>query len=105
MPLRLEALDFAEQDGRVDGDAVADHAGLFGVKDAGGNEVELELATLVDDGMAGVVPGGIAGNNTGFAGEQVDDPAFAFVAPLAADNDDDGHGRHTPGLPLSGEAR
>ena len=55
--------------------------------------------------MAGVVPSRIAGNDTGFAGEQVDDPAFAFVAPLAADNDDDGHGRRTPGLPLSGEAR
>ena len=92
-----QRLDLAEEDVRVDDDAVADDAGLGLVEDAGGDEVELELLAVPDDGVAGVVAALEARDHVGLLGQQVGDLAFALVAPLGADNDGTGHG----GLPPS----
>ena len=88
---RLQVLDLLEQVGGVDDDAVADDADLVGVEDAGGHEVELELAELVDDGVAGVVAGGVPGHDVGLLRQQVDDAPLALVPPLAAHDHDDWH--------------
>ena len=82
----FEVLDLAQQLGGVDDDAVADDADLVGVEDAGGDEMELELAELVDDGMAGVVPCGVPGYDLRLFRQEVYDPALALVPPLAAHN-------------------
>ena len=91
-PAGLERIDLAQQDLGVHSHTVADNAGLIGVEDACGHNVEFELSAFVDNGVAGVVASRIAGDNTCFASEEIDDSAFAFVAPLPADNDDDRHG-------------
>ena len=89
---RPQRLELAEQDVRVDDDAVADDAGLGLVEDAGGDEVELELLAVAHDGVAGVVAALEAHDHVGLLGQQVGDLAFAFVAPLGADHDRSGHG-------------
>jgi hypothetical protein len=104
-PARFEAVNLLEQDLGVHRHAVTDDASLLRIKDASRHQVQLEFAAFVHDGVPRVIPGGIASNDTSLAGEEVDDPALAFVAPLPADNNTDRHGGHTPGLPLSGEAR
>ena len=86
-----EALDLLTEDVRVDDDAVADDAGGLGPEDAGGDEVELELALLVEDGVACVVAPGEAGDDVGVLGEVVDDLALSLVAPLAPDDGVCGH--------------
>ena len=55
-----------EQLGAVDDDAVADEAELIGIEDAGGDQMELELAEFVDDGMAGVISRGVTGYDMRF---------------------------------------
>ena len=84
--LLLEGGDFGEEDIGVDDDAVADDAGDAGPADAGGDEVQLEFAPVVDDGVAGVVAAGVAHYAIGLSGKVVDDLALALVAPLPSDN-------------------
>ncbi len=88
---RLQVLDLPQQHRRVDDDAVADDADLIGVEDARRDEVQPELAQLVDHGVAGVVAGGVPGDQMGFLGQQVYDPAFALIPPLAAHHYDNWH--------------
>src|SRR6266571_6528867 len=88
-PPLAQLRDLAQQHDGVDHDAVADDAGAVLVEDAGGHQLELELAMLGDDGVAGVVAALGADDHLGLRGEVVDDLAFALVAPLAADQDDD----------------
>src|SRR5205814_116349 len=85
----FELADLFQKDDRVDDHAVADDAGAVRVEDARRDELELELAVLGDDGVAGVVAALGADDHVGLGGEVVDDLAFALVAPLAADQDDD----------------
>jgi len=89
--------DLLEQYGRVDDDAVADDAHAVRVEDARRDQLELELAVLGDDGVAGVVAALGADDHLGLLGEVIDDLALAFVAPLAADEDDDQRGYSVPG--------
>src|SRR5437868_2977559 len=81
--------DLLEKDDGIDDDAVADDAGAVRVEDAGGDELELELAVFGDDGVARVVASLRADDHVRLPGEVVDDLALALVAPLAADQDDD----------------
>jgi hypothetical protein len=82
----LEVLDLAEKLGGVDDDTVTDDAGLIGIENAGGYEVELELPEFIDDGMTGVIPCGVPGNDLRFFRQEVYDPSLALVPPLAAHN-------------------
>ena len=54
-------------------------------QDAGGDEVQDVFRAADDDGVAGVVAALGADDDVGLLGEDVDDLAFAFVAPLGAD--------------------
>ncbi len=102
---RLDVVDLLEEDLGVDDDAVTDDAGFIGVEDAGGDEVQLELAQLVDDGVPGVVGGGVPGDDLGLLRQQVYHSALTFVPPLAAYDHDRWHKiirlRRTPFLPVS----
>jgi hypothetical protein len=51
----FEVLDLTEKFVAIDDDAVADEAELIWVENTGWDEMKLELAEFVDDGMAGVV--------------------------------------------------
>ena len=86
-----EALDLLAEDVGVDDDAVADDGGGLRPEDAGGDEVELELALLVEDGVACVVAPGEAGHDVSVLGEVVDDLPLPLVAPLAPDDGVCGH--------------
>ncbi len=87
----LEIGELFEQHGRVDDHAVADHIDRAWVEDARRHDVQLELAVLVQDGVAGVVAPAIADHQACLVGQQIDNVAFAFVAPLGADHSDDRH--------------
>ena len=80
-----KAVDFADERDRVDDDAVADDADLAAPQNAGRDEMQNEFFTAVNDGVAGVVAALTADDDVGVLGKNVDDFAFAFIAPLRAD--------------------
>ena len=67
---------------KVDNDAVADDVDGRLAQDAGGQEVENELALLIDDGVTGVVAALITADDVIIRREQVDHAALALVAPV-----------------------
>ena len=84
---RLAVRDLLEQRVRIDHHAVAEHAALAGVADARRHEVRDELLAVDHERVAGVRAAAVAHDGVGALGEQVDDLALAFVAPLGADDD------------------
>ena len=92
---RLEHGDLVDQRLRIDDQSVADDGGFVGVEDACRDEMEGELAFFVDDGVSGVVAGGIADHDRRVASEQVDDATLALIAPLATDRHDCRHFAHS----------
>ena len=66
----------------VDDHAGAQHTEHVRVEDSGGQQVQDELALFGDDGMAGIVAALIAGDDVGILCQQVDDAAFALIAPV-----------------------
>jgi hypothetical protein len=93
-----EVLDLGDEGGRVDHDAVAEEVPRAGVEDARRDQVELEVAVRVDDRVAGVVAAAVANDEIGLVGEVVHHATLALVAPLGADDGDDGHGATAPRL-------
>ena len=82
----LELLDLVEEGHGVEHDAVADDAFAAGAEDSAGDELEDELFAGDDDGVAGVVAAGVAGDDVELLRQDVDDLAFAFIAPLGTEN-------------------
>ena len=72
---------------RVEHDAVADDAFAAGAEDAAGDELQDKLLAVDDDGVAGVVAAGVAGDDVELFAEDVDDLALAFIAPLGSKDD------------------
>src|SRR6185295_20285381 len=91
----FEVLDLLQHLVGVDDAAVADYAELVAIEDAGGDEVELELAELVDDGVAGVVASRITGHDVGLLREKVDYSSLPLISPLGAYDYYCGHNRTT----------
>lgn len=87
----FEHLDLRQQHLGVDDDAVADHRGDVRVQHAGRNELESETLTVDHQGVTRVVATLITDDDTHLAGEEVGDPALAFISPLSSDNDGRGH--------------
>jgi hypothetical protein len=90
-PEVLELLLLALEGGGVDDHAVAGDAEDARVEYPRRDHVENELLSPDDDRVTGVVPPVVAGHHLHPGGEQVHDLAFAFVAPLGADDHDVGH--------------
>ena len=67
---------------QVDDHARTQHTGHLRVEDAGGQQVQDELALLCDDGVPGIVAALIAGNDVRMFCQQVDDAALALIAPI-----------------------
>ena len=68
--------------------AVADDGLDAGAQDAAGDQLQNKLLFPDKDGVAGVVAALIARHDVEALGKQVDHFAFAFVAPLRAENND-----------------
>jgi hypothetical protein len=88
---RLEPVDLAGQDLRVDDDAVADDAALAGIEDPRRDQVQGELLALADDRVARVVAALEAHDGVRPLREQIHDLPLALVAPLGADHHDAWH--------------
>ena len=58
-----------------------------GPQDAAGHQLQNEFFPVDDDGVPGIVAAGITGHDREIFRENVDDLAFAFVAPLRTDDD------------------
>ena len=92
MPRERETVELLEQHRRVDDTAGADHA-LLALEDPARDVLQLVRLAVGHDRVAGVRAAVVAADEVGVLGEQVDDLALAFVAPLRADDDGGGHGR------------
>ncbi len=86
--LPFEFADFFLQRGRRQHDAIADQAQHAFAQDAGRDQVQHRLLALDDERVAGVVAALETRDGADAFGQQIDDLAFAFVAPLRAENDD-----------------
>ena len=86
MPCCVELVDLGEQRLRIDHDAVADDAGDAGMQDAGRDQPQHELRAVDIHRVPGVVAALIARDDVEARRQQVDDLAFAFVAPLRAEH-------------------
>ena len=81
-----QLVDLAVQMVRVDDHTVAHHADNVGAQDAGGQQVQHELAALVLDRMASVVAALITCNDVILLADQVDHAALALIAPVDTRN-------------------
>ena len=89
--LRAQRIELVDQHLGVDHDAVADHAALARIQDAGGNQVQLPLAPVAHDRVARVIAALKAHDGVDPLGEQVSDLALALVAPLGPNDHDSRH--------------
>ena len=81
-----QLVDLAVQMMRVDDHAVAHDADDIGAQDAGGQQVQHELAALVLHRVTGVVAALIACNDVILLADEVDHAALAFIAPVDTRN-------------------
>jgi hypothetical protein len=88
-PLRLTVADLLEEGLGVDDHAVAEDAALAGVEHARRDQVRDQLLAADDERVPGVGTAAVAHDRVGALGEDVDDLALSFVAPLGSDHDDD----------------
>ena len=78
-----QAVYLVEKDIRIDDHSIANHIHSLGPEHTARNDVEAELAILVDDGMSGVVAAGEPRHNVGVTRQHIDYLSFSFVAPLS----------------------
>ena len=82
-----QAIHFLQKCNRIQNHPVTDYAATVFAQDTAGNQLQNELFSIDDDRVAGIVSTGVAGDHRKILGENVDNLAFAFIAPLGADND------------------
>ena len=80
----LHGVHLFERDFGIEDDAVADDVRLAVVKDARGQEAQLEFLALDADGVSGIAAALIAHDRIGLLGEVVDNLSLALIAPLRA---------------------
>ena len=85
-PVRAQRVDFLHEGEGIEHHAVADHAAAALAQHAAGNQLQDELLAVDGDRVSGIVAAGIARHDLEALGENVNDLAFAFVAPLGADD-------------------
>jgi len=77
-----QSVEFLQQGERVDHNAGSDHGGDVLLQDAGGQQTEFVGASIEADGVSGVIAALIADDDLVAFGQDIDDFAFGFVAPL-----------------------
>ena len=83
-PVAGKFVELGEQRLGVNDHAVADHADDVRMQNARRDQPQHEFRAVDVHGMAGVVPALVASHQIETRCQQVDDFAFAFVAPLRA---------------------
>ena len=78
--------DLLQKRQRIEHHAIADYAGAFGPENAAGHKLQNKFLAIDDDSVSGVVAAGIAGYHFKCLCEDVDNFAFALVAPLGPDD-------------------
>ena len=68
----------------VQNDSISDNAFCSRSQNAGGDEVKDVFGASDNDGVAGVIPALAAYDDFSSFGKEIDDFAFAFIAPLSA---------------------
>ncbi len=86
-PLLLEGLDLLHQSDRVEDDPVPDHVQLAWPEDTGRDEVQDVFPFTHDHGVPGIVSALSANHQIRRLGQEIDDLALSFVAPLEAVDD------------------
>ena len=89
--LPLEPADLVDQRARIEHHAVADHRELVRPHHAGRQQRKLVGHAVDDERVAGVMTALEANDDVGLLRQPIDDLAFAFVAPLRADDHDVRH--------------
>jgi hypothetical protein len=97
--LLVQAVQLADEDGRIHYHAIGDDAEGVRVEDAAGYEVQLEVQVLRHDGVPGVAPSRIADHDIGLLRQDIDDLPLGLVAPLGADHHNRWHQRVLTGGP------
>ena len=90
--VRLERVHLFEEDFGVDNASVADDRLDVRIHDPGGNQVQLQRAPTVNDGVTSVVASLEANDVVEVISDEICDLAFALVAPLGADEHYSSHG-------------
>ena len=81
-----QRVHFFQERQRIEHNAVANHAAAAGAQHAARDQLQNEFLAVDDDGVAGVVSAGVAGNDGELLRQHVDDFPFALIAPLGADD-------------------
>ena len=81
-----QIFEFGDQRGGIDHRAGTDDRFFRRAQNSAGNQLQDEAVPIEDDGVARVVAAGVTRGVIKGRGEVIDDLAFAFVAPLGADN-------------------
>ena len=93
-PATYERLHLLDERARIHDDAAADDAAAARMQDARRNRVQDVLLAPDDDGVARVVPPGVARDDVHVRRQQIDHLPLALVAPLRSDDHDVRHGAH-----------
>jgi hypothetical protein len=96
-PMLLQRLELLEEARHVDDAAAADDVDAVGVDEARGQDVEVVRDAVGDNGVARVVTALGTAADLRFVCEDVGELALAFVAPLGAEDNSDGHVRRDEG--------
>src|SRR2546423_1152591 len=80
-----QSLDLLHQRDWIDDDAVADDASFAAPQNSRGDQMENVFRAAMNDSVAGVIPALAPDHDVRLGGKHIDDFAFAFVAPLRAD--------------------
>src|SRR5208337_4274126 len=81
-----EGVDFLDEGKRVEHHAVADYSAATLAKHTAWNELQDKLLTVNGNCVSGIVATRIARHHLKMFGENVNDLALAFIAPLRADD-------------------
>src|SRR5258708_7823268 len=79
-----QAFDLGHERHGIDHDAIADDASFSAPQNSRRDQVQNVFRPAMDDGVPGVVPALAADDDVRLRGENVDDLALAFIAPLRA---------------------
>src|SRR5277367_3883045 len=90
-PGRIQLLDFLEQRQRIDHQAIPNYSCLSRAQNPARYQTQHELAVPNQNRVARVMPALVTHNVVEAVGQQIDQLALAFVAPLRAEDDDIAH--------------
>src|SRR5271165_7257004 len=85
-PVGAQSVHFFNEGKRVQNDPVAYDAAAAFTQNAAWNELKDELLAMDGNGVPGIVATGITRHKLEPLGENVNNLAFAFIAPLGADD-------------------